>query len=722
MHRHHIRGRRTALATTFAIAGLTAVPVAASALGVALSTSGWNWTNPAPQGNTLTGIAFTGNTGFAYGSGGTVLRTDDGGSTWNGLATGTGAQIFDVDLIDANTLVARVGGRQACSLRISSDGGQTFARVVFDGGESSCDAAVESVDFVSKSDGFVLMDDGRVLKTNDGGASFGSATKVDGGKQIAFVDTTTGFATTATTLKKTPDGGQTWSDVGQLPAGVTSIRLRSATSLVGWGKNILSTSSDGGVSWTSNTLGGLDPQSVSCRTATQCALYGSNQLALTADAGATLTKATIGNDDVRTVGYASGARLVAVGKRGVTYLSDDDGATFRRTSSDPVAEAITNIDVRGGGGPVGITDNGRIARISGDAWTLLPTLSTGALADADFVDDKLGFALGGNGNLQRTQNGGATWTRLDPGTPSSSKFIIAFDAATQVLIGDFGAYRSGTTGVFDAVNAKPLKGLRPDGVDAKGSRAAIWDSRAKGGGIFVTKNAGKSWAEVKLPKGTKSVGEVAVIPKNGLLATIDGQLYRASSDAGSWAALPGIGAQVEGLEAAGGKEFLAVPRGSEWNDAVVLRSKDAGKTFAAQSLAGGGNEIDALAADGPGKAYAAVIGGEAPALFSTATGGVRGVVGTISLKRTKSSQKSSSQNAISGTLANATGTEIVRVAYRKRGSSSWTSKFVNAGANGGSFSVRAKLAKGTYDVVAQWTGDSGRAGLGSSALTLTITK
>lgn len=718
--KHHRMSRRRAALAVGAATAMLAVPSGASALGVALSTSGWNWTNPAPQGNTLTGIVFTGNTGFAYGAGGTILRTDDGGTTWNGLATGTGALIYGIDLVDANTIVARVGGAQACSLRVSTDGGQTFNRVVFDLSEATCDVAVDSVDFVSKNDGFVLMHDGRVLKTNDGGASFGVATKVEGGKQLAFVDATTGFAITASTLKRTPDGGQTWSDVGPLPSGVGSIRLLGPSTLVGWGKDVLATSTDGGVTWTSHTLAGLDPQSVSCRTATQCALYGGNQLALTSDGGATLTKATIGNDDVRAVGYASGSRLVAIGKRGVTYLSDDDGATFRRTSSDPVAEAITDIDVRGDGGPVGITGNGRIARLSGDAWTLLPTLSTGALADADFVDAKLGFALGTNGALQRTQNGGATWTRLDTGTPSAPRFVLAFDTTTQVLVGSFGAYRSGADGVFEKVSSKALRGLSPAGVDAKGNRALVWDARSKKGGIRLTKNAGKTWATVKLPKGSKSVGVAAILPEKGLLATIDGRLYRSSSDAGSWTALPAAGAEIVNLEVGGGKEYLAIPRASEWDTAIVLRTNDGGKTFAPQSLAGGGDEVDALAADGPGKAYAAVIGGEAPALFSTATGGIRGTAGTVSLSRTKTKQRASQQVAISGTLAGAKGNEFVRVAYRKAGSSSWASKTVAAGANGGSFSARVKLTKGTYDVVAQWTGDSGRAAAGSSAISITV--
>ncbi len=713
--------RRAFAIVPLAVAALSA-PSAASAAGVALSTAGWNWTNPAPQGNSLFGVEFTGNTGYAYGGGGTVLRTTDGGSNWSGLYTGTGQTINSIDLVDENTLVARVGTSKACGLRLSTDAGATFSRVVFDGTEGTCDTAIRSVDFVSKTTGYVLMDDGRVLKTTDGGASFGSATKVDGGTRVLFANDTTGFATTATTLKKTPDGGQTWSDVAPLPGNVSSVRLLTPTTLVGWGKDVYAVSTDSGVTWTSKSLGGLEPTSVSCRTDQQCAFFGANQLALTSDAGATLTKATIGNGDVFAVGYGAGSRLVAIGKRGVTYLSDDDGATFRRTSSDPVAEEIRSIDTRGAGGPVGITGNGRIARVVNEAWTLLPTLSTGALADADFVDDKIGYALGVNGNLQRTQNGGATWTTLDTGTPSPSQYVVAFDATTQVLLGRFGVYRAEADGIFEAVSSKNLKKFKIEGVDAKGNRAFVWDSHKKTGGIRATSNAGETWKVVALPKGAKSVDEVAAIPSKGLLASIDGRLYRSSSDKGKWTELSGVGARVSGLEAASATEFLVVPLGDEWGDSVVLRSTDTGKTFAAQALTGGGDGISALAADGPGKAYAAVTGGEAPALFSTTTGGVRGTASTLSLSRTVKKQKASSKVAISGTLPGAKGGEIVRVAVHKVGSASWSSLNVVAGANGGSFTARFKLKKGSYEVVGQWTGDSGRAGAGSKRLALTVTK
>ncbi|MDO9353050.1 MAG: hypothetical protein Q7T55_05115 [Solirubrobacteraceae bacterium] len=764
---------RAAFAAVPLVAAALALPTGASAAGVALSTAGWNWTNPAPQGNTLSGIQFVGNTGYAYGGGGTILRTTDGGTTWSGLYTGTGQAINSIDLVDENTLVARVGTAKSCGLRLTSDGGATFKRFVFDGNEGVCDTAIRSVDFVSKDVGFVLMADGRILKTADGAASFGGVTKVDGGTNLLFVDGTTGYATTATTLKKTPDGGQTWSDVAPLPAGVTAVRLLSPTTMIGWGKDVYAYSKDAGATWSEpaatpgpvpspspeptpspspdpspspevspspspsatptpsptpfpgrapRTIGGITPSSVSCRTELQCAFFGDNQLILTSDGGATFTKATIGNGDVNAVGYAAGGRLVATGKRGVTYLSDNDGATFRRTSSDPVAEEIQSIDTRGAGGPVGITGNGRIARVVGDAWSLLPTLSTGSLTDADFVDDKVGYALGTNGNLQRTQNGGATWTTLDTGTPSASKYIVAFDASTQVLLGNFGVYRASTDGVFEQVSSKNLRKFRIQGVDAKGNRAFVWDDAKKTGGIRATSDAGKSWKVVKLPKGAKSVDEVAAIPSKGLLASIDGKLYRSSTDKGSkWTALPSAGSQVSNLEASSATEFLVVPKG-DWDDSVILRTTDAGKSFAAQALSGGGNEISALAADGPGKAFAAVTGGEAPALFSTITGGVRGAASSLSLSRTSKKQKPSSKVAIAGTLPGAKGGEVVRVAVRKVGSASWKSVDAIAGANGGSFTARFKLSKGQYEVVGQWTGDSGRAGAGSSVLKLKIAK
>src|SRR5258705_13425564 len=89
---------------------------------VGVGHSGWNWGNPQPQGNTLHAVEFAGGVGYAAGDFGTLLRTGDGGGTWQGVATGITGNLLRIRAIDPNTVVIGSG----CGLRRPDDGGQTF--------------------------------------------------------------------------------------------------------------------------------------------------------------------------------------------------------------------------------------------------------------------------------------------------------------------------------------------------------------------------------------------------------------------------------------------------------------------------------------------------------------------------------------------------------------------------------------------------------------------
>lgn len=94
----------------------------------------------------------------------------------------------------------------------------------------------------------------------------------------------------------------------------------------------------------------------------------------------------------------AGARLVAVGERGVVLLSDDDGASWRQASQVPV-----------------------------DA----------TLAAASFVDAQAGWAVGHLGTILHTADGGETWTvqRIDT-AEDRPLFAVAFtDARNGVAVG-----------------------------------------------------------------------------------------------------------------------------------------------------------------------------------------------------------------------------------------------------------------------------------------------
>src|SRR3954447_6896638 len=130
---HPMKRLRLSVALACAAGALAALPALAPA-SVQVGSSGWQWGNPLPQGNTVRAMSFAGATGYAAGDFGTLLRTTDGGATWSGLLSGTFTDLTTVQAIDGDSLFAGGG----CVARRSDDGGATFRRIAFTAAESSC--------------------------------------------------------------------------------------------------------------------------------------------------------------------------------------------------------------------------------------------------------------------------------------------------------------------------------------------------------------------------------------------------------------------------------------------------------------------------------------------------------------------------------------------------------------------------------------------------------
>ena len=74
---------------------------------VSFSQSGWFWQNPLPQGSTLNSVKFiNAQTGIAVGNFGAVLRTSDGGESWNLYNSNFINDIYSVAISDANNIFA----------------------------------------------------------------------------------------------------------------------------------------------------------------------------------------------------------------------------------------------------------------------------------------------------------------------------------------------------------------------------------------------------------------------------------------------------------------------------------------------------------------------------------------------------------------------------------------------------------------------------------------
>ena len=189
--------------------------------------------------------------GFAVGEFGTVLRSDDGGSSWTGLASGTKSSLSLVQEVDPNTVI--VGG--GCTVRESVNGGESFERLTVNESEDDCPTKVASFSFLSASTRFVEQADGSILATTNGGQTLQPKTPVPlerrhGVEDLLHLSATTGFALTGGAggrIFRTTDGANSWTQVASSPAPLSDLTFVTPTTAFAVGAdNTLLGSTDAG--------------------------------------------------------------------------------------------------------------------------------------------------------------------------------------------------------------------------------------------------------------------------------------------------------------------------------------------------------------------------------------------------------------------------------------------------------------------------------------------
>ena len=219
------------------------------------------------NGGYLGAIDFVDNlNGWVVSSAGTVgdqfvFHTTDGGRTWQQQGpTGDPANLFGIDSVDGRTVVAV--GYVCCvgpQITRSTDSGATWT--VLPNQLTSYGGRFRAVQFATVSTGWIAGDDGALLKTTNGGATWkqqnpiglyrSGATYLD----VSFVDERTGWIAVSgpsldSYLLRTTDGGRTWQ---KQPLPVQSVtRVVAAGNGVIWvgGLGTVARSGDAGATWT----------------------------------------------------------------------------------------------------------------------------------------------------------------------------------------------------------------------------------------------------------------------------------------------------------------------------------------------------------------------------------------------------------------------------------------------------------------------------------------
>jgi hypothetical protein len=197
-----------------------------------------------------------------------------------------------------------------------------------------------------------------------------------------------------------------------------------------------------------------------------------------------------------------------------------------------------------------------------------------------------------------------------------------------------------------------------------------------------------------------------------------------------WSELLGVGTNQENaLAMASPTAGFAAIENPRTQQAIALRTSDGGATWHPQVIASGGTALANLVSSDSGRAYALVHTNFAPFrhrfLLYTANGGDAGSSSAIALRGPAKPLTAGQLRArkgkviVHGTLSGALGGEQVTVAQRSLTGKDWDFQTATAGANGGGFTTDWTITRSSI-FVAQWAGDSGRAGAGSAVLRVTV--
>lgn len=239
---------------------------------------------------------------------------------------------------------------------------------------------LSSIFFPTPVKGYSLQDDGLMNKTSNGGSNWGIASTYQSMVgQLFFTSADTGFATSASGVRKTVNGGISWQN--NFPDSVNILSIHFPTSNIGYalGTNLtydtlyIYKTINGGNSWFSvyTQLSSGYPTYVFFTDPSTGFISLSDGIYKTTDGGVTLTKKSI----------ATIINCIHFPSANVGYAVGD--SLFKTVDA-------------------------------GETWTIQANPNSALFFSTYFLNDNYGYACGGNnwnsGLIEKTVDGGVNWT------------------------------------------------------------------------------------------------------------------------------------------------------------------------------------------------------------------------------------------------------------------------------------------------------------------------
>lgn len=418
---------------------------------------GWVEIGNAAYNSQLYDIEFISQTtGFAVGNGGAFLKTTDGGQTWTAYNIGVNYALLQIQFTSPTNGYIRGGNKSV---------GQYF---------------------------------GKILHTTDGGNTWNEVHSENTSiKDLYFINDSTGFLSMNAKILKTTDYGQTWITYNQPSTVYDVYKVRFGSSKKGAyihnGYNIYLTE-DAGVTWNiTYTITGQYPKDLCYVDGAYAYSIFGTRLYASSDTGVTWTYKNDISSAITKINFYSELVGYGYGDKSNTIYKTNDGGTNFSIVFNGIGAGVTSIKFMPNGDVVAVGRGGLVLHsANGTTWdTLHVGTFVGNLKDIVFVGNDTGFAVGTNGNIKKTINGGITWETQNLNTNYDLNGISYFSTDDIFIAGDNNAlFHSSDTG-------KTWNALSGPSVTQKGilmtdqNEGFIYGSR-----IIKTNDNGNTWNNV----------------------------------------------------------------------------------------------------------------------------------------------------------------------------------------------------------------------------------
>lgn len=392
-------------------------------------------------------------TGYAnFSNGGQILRTFNGGATWQAISINPGGQGF---LYFTTPLKGVATGINNYSIVRTTNAGQSWAAATITGITAS-DMIIDIM-MPDTSNGYAITNGSnpKIFKTTNGGVSWNLVTSSginDFGWKVFFTSPDTGYVSTHSGVFKTVNSGVNWSKLTVPVNEKADIFFNDNRHgcIVTELSQILVTG-DGGTSWSQSDTGHRNYLYRMIHTG-HGTLYaiGSVRTFKSTDSGQTwIPQMNLTGVSFSGAYFTDSLNGHICGSNG-TYRRTTNGGTtwFSSSTTLPTSSLYALSFTSASVGYMGSQD-GRLFRTAngGVSWTAVSTGVTLSIGDINFPNADTGYAVGGTGLVMRTTDAGLTWTRLTNTITNYLSCAYFFDGRTGYACGGRVLYKTTDAGV-----------------------------------------------------------------------------------------------------------------------------------------------------------------------------------------------------------------------------------------------------------------------------------